>query len=422
MIHKIYARRYRRLEQELREYPLGPYIDDFASLLLSQGVKKENLRIQFVIIKRFSKWLIKKKFNLVDINDYRINQFIKQYPRKQELLRRGKISTLKKFIRMLREDNIIPAVKVEIKPLTEVEKLLIRYKDYLTNAQGLSSRTISRYLYHNQKFMSFIFAKKSIDYQNITAKIIMTFIQKYASKHSAEDSSLMVCSIRSFLRFLINQKKIHHSLAECVPTVSRQKNKHVPSYLSKAELTHLLKSNKGKRPALIRNYAILLLLSRLGLRASEIVELTLDDIDWENGRLTIHGKGNKQAKLPIPIDVGKALVAYLKNVRLNFTNTRKVFISVRVPYRPFKNSVAVSSIVNRAVKKAGLNPRRKGAHLLRHTLATECLRKGATLYEIGELLRHENIDTTMIYAKVDFKRLRTLVKIWPTPHSKGGTE
>ena len=163
----------------------------------------------------------------------------------------------------------------------------------------------------------------------------------------------------------------------------------------------------------------MLLLARLGLRASEIVALTLDDIDWEHGELTICGKGARQSLFPLPMDVGEALVAYLKNGRPSCA-TRKLFICARPPVKPLKSSPTVSSIVCRCLKKAGLNPPKKGAHLLRHTLATECLRRGATLPEIGEILRHRQIDTTAIYAKVDFTRLETIARPWPDPCFLGG--
>ena len=245
----------------------------------------------------------------------------------------------------------------------------------------------------------------------ISAKSIMAYIQEYARGNSAANGALMVGSIRSFLRFLVLQDKIDASLAECVPTVSRGNHNRIPSHLSADELKHLLKSNKGTIPVLRRNYAMLVLLARLGLRASEVANLTLDDIDWEHGELTIQGKGNKQARLPLPNDVGNAIVDYLKRARPPCPY-RNVFISPRPPHRPLKNS-SVSSIVNRAIQRARLNPQNKGAHLLRHTLATECLRKGATLGEVGEILRHQSIDTTAIYAKVDFTRLTTLAMPWP---------
>ena len=208
-------------------------------------------------------------------------------------------------------------------------------------------------------------------------------------------------------------------LASCVPTVPNRRHAGVPQYLSPQELEHLLERNKGGSPLQIRNYAILLLLSRLGLRASEVVALTLEDIEWEHGELVINGKGARQTRFPLPVDVGEALVAYLKNGRPS-CSTRRFFICSRAPVKPLKGSSTVSTIVQRCLRRAGLNPAKKGAHLLRHTLATECLRKGATLPEVGELLRHRQIDTTAIYARVDFTRLETIARPWPDPRFSGG--
>ena len=253
----------------------------------------------------------------------------------------------------------------------------------------------------------------------ISAKNIMDYIRMYASGHGPADSAMMICSIRSLLRFLVFHGEIEASLVECVPAVSCRSDHRIPSHLSGRELAHLLKCHKGTSPVLRRNYALLLLLARLGLRASEVAKLTLDDIDWEHGEITIQAKGNKQTHLPLPKEVGKALVDYLKYARPNCPY-RDLFISPRAPYRPLKNGSVVSSIVNRAIQRAGLNPQHKGAHLLRHTLATECLRKGATLTEVGEILRHHSIDTTAIYAKVDFTRLRALAMPWPVSPVFGG--
>ena len=162
----------------------------------------------------------------------------------------------------------------------------------------------------------------------------------------------------------------------------------------------------------MRDYAILLLLARLGLRGGEVVTLTLDDLHWEAGEITIRGKGGRHHRLPLPQDVGEALVTYLREGRPH-CSTRRVFLRARAPRRGFSSSVAIADIVRRALERAGLHPPRKGAHLLRHTLATQMLRKGASLAEIGEVLRHQHPDTTAIYAKVDLQALRALAQPWP---------
>jgi len=174
----------------------------------------------------------------------------------------------------------------------------------------------------------------------------------------------------------------------------------------------VLRHNDCRTPVGRRNYAILQLLARLGLRACEVVALNLEDIDWENARITIRSKGGRWAQLPLPNDVGKALAAYLRYGR-PCCPCRRVFIRDRAPRMGFANSIAVSTLVMRALKRAGVDSARKGAHLFRHSLATDMIRRGASLDEIGELLRHQSPNTTAIYAKVDLPALRPLALPWP---------
>jgi site-specific recombinase XerD len=154
------------------------------------------------------------------------------------------------------------------------------------------------------------------------------------------------------------------------------------------------------------------LLARLGLRACEIVALTLDDIHWEAGEISIQGKGNRSALLPLPPDVGQAVAASLENDR-PACSTRHVFIRMKAPRRGFANSEAISTIVARTLKRAGIDSPHTGAHLFRHTLATQMLRQGAALAHIALLLRHRSLNTTTLYAKVDLESLRTLAQPWP---------
>jgi site-specific recombinase XerD len=161
-----------------------------------------------------------------------------------------------------------------------------------------------------------------------------------------------------------------------------------------------------------RNYAILLLLARLGLRACEVVGLNLEDIDWKEGQIAVRGKGGKPVLMPLPVDVGEAIATYLRRDRAR-CSVRSVFIRDRAPLVGFQNSLAICSLVMRSLKKAGVESAHTGAHVFRHSLATNLLREGCSLDEIGELLRHQSPDTTAIYAKVDLVALRTLALPWP---------
>jgi integrase len=221
-----------------------------------------------------------------------------------------------------------------------------------------------------------------------------------------------VTALRSFLRYLRYQGEISVDLAACVPSVAVWSLSTVPKFLPAGTVQRFLDQCERNTPDGKRNYAVLLLLARLGLRACEIVSMSLDDIDWDDGRLTIRCKGGRWAQLPLPADVGEAIAIYLRSGR-PCSSCRHVFLRHRAPIHGFTQSTTVSAIVRRALIRAGIDSVRKGAHLFRHTLATDLLREGSSLDEIGELLRHRSPNTTAVYAKVDLVALRTLALPWP---------
>jgi site-specific recombinase XerD len=221
-----------------------------------------------------------------------------------------------------------------------------------------------------------------------------------------------VTSLRSFFRFLLAQGEIEVVLAGAVPSVADWRQSSVPKYLPREQVERVLQACDLDTSTGRRNHALLLLLARLGLRAGEVVALELDDIDWRTGEITIHGKGSSHDRMPLLPDVGKALAIYLRRDRPR-CSTRRVFVRTRAPYRGFASSAAVSTIVCTALRRAGLEPPVRGAHLLRHSLATGMLHAGASMAEIGQVLRHRSPATTEIYAKVDFNALRGLAQPWP---------
>jgi integrase len=201
-------------------------------------------------------------------------------------------------------------------------------------------------------------------------------------------------------------------LAACVPIVPNWSKSTLPKFLPPGTVQRVLNRCDRQAPLGRRNYAILLLLARLGLRAGEVVALNLEDIDWETSQMTVNGKGGRSTPMPLPADVGEAIAAYLRNGRPR-CSSRRVFIRAKAPLGGFASSVAISFIVMRALERAGVKSTRKGAHLFRHTLACDLLRQGCSLDEIGELLRHQSPDTTAIYAKVDLAALHSLALPWP---------
>jgi len=227
----------------------------------------------------------------------------------------------------------------------------------------------------------------------------------------------MVPALRSFLRFLYEHGETETDLTRAVLKMPAWQLTNVPKYLTPDEVEQVLRACEQWNAAVAcRNRAIVLLLARLGLRAGEVMALELDDIDWRVGVLMVRGKGGYHDRLPLPADVGEALAIYLRQHRPRCA-TRRVFIRSRAPHCGFVDSSPITMIVYRALKKAGLQPHLKGAHVLRHSLATGMLRAGASMSEIGEVLRHRRPNSTEIYAKVDINGLRTLALPWPM---KGG--
>src|SRR5438876_178422 len=219
-----------------------------------------------------------------------------------------------------------------------------------------------------------------------------------------------------YLRHRSGQKQIERGaitadLAAAVPKVAGWSMTGIPRAITAEEIRKLLSSIDRRHAKGRRDYAILLLLARLGMRSGEIARLDLDDIDWNSGSLKVRGKG-REARLPLPQDVGKAIVDYLRHGR-PLTTSRRLFLRTKAPYRGFRDSTVIAGIVRYAIERAGVRSPTHGAHQFRHALATRMLHRGGSLKEIGELLGHRSIEVTRIYAKVDIPALRTLALRWP---------
>jgi site-specific recombinase XerD len=223
----------------------------------------------------------------------------------------------------------------------------------------------------------------------------------------------MGTALRSFLRYLFMRGETTTDLALAIPMVRQWRLSSVPRHMPTRDVERLLRACDRASVTGRRDYAILLLLARLGFRASEVITLELDDLRWREGAIIVRGKGLIRDRLPLLPDVGKALALYLKKDR-PASGCRRVFLCRKAPHRGFSHPSTVSTIVARALGRAGLSPVMRGAHLLRHSLATTMVRRGASLSEIGQVLRHRSQNTTEIYAKLNFGALRDVAMPWPT--------
>jgi site-specific recombinase XerD len=317
---------------------------------------------------------------------------------------------LRRLLAMLREIGVTATRPPE--PRSSQQRLADDYRQYLVRERGLAETSLPNYVPLAEQFLSERFGGSEMNLPELTAPDVAKFLQDRARQLSPGRAKLLVTALRSFLRYLRHQGEISIDLAGCVPPVAAWSFSTVPKFLPAGTVQRVLDNCERSTANGKRNYAVLLLLARLGLRACEIVALSLDDIDWDNGRITIRCKGGRWTQLPLPADVGEAIAVYLRSGRPRCV-CRRVFLRHRAPIRGFAHSITVSTIVKRALIRASIDSVRKGAHLFRHTLATELLRHGASLDEIGELLRHRSPNTTAVYAKVDLTALRTLALPWP---------
>lgn len=398
------------LVERRRAGVLGPYLDSFLAGSLELGYATWSMRAQLWVLGHLERWLKRKRLALVVLNEKVLMQFLEHRQRGGHL-GRSDSRTVHQFLEHLRGQGVVPSVQptVDNSPLARLKQ---RYEDYLRKERGLCRRTGERYWGFILKLLVARFGRGPICIRKLGPDDVSNFVLRHTRAGSPAVAQLMVTALRSFCRFLFRSGETKRDLARALPAVATWRLAEVPKYLETHEVERVIQTcNRGIAVGR-RDYAILLLLARLGLRANEVASLELDDIDWRAGLLTVRGKGRYYDQLPLPPDVGEAIATYLRQDRPR-CNTRRVFVRSRAPHGGFGRASSVGDVVRRALRRAELQPTHKGAHLLRHSLATGMLRRGASLAEIGQVLRHRLSNTTEIYAKVDVSGLRSLAPPWP---------
>jgi site-specific recombinase XerD len=400
-----------KISAGVEEGPLGPYIGPYAAELLSEGYARFSSCVKIRLVGAFSQWLSRKNVAVNKVIDQHTTDFMRYYNRRRHRHGLGDPTTLKRLLKFLREQGVI-AQQPERVPTTPSERLVEEYDIYLQRERVLSLATRINYRPFIQKFLTVQFGKGPVLLPHLCAADVIGFVRCHAGLLRGKRVQLMNTALRSFLRFARYRGDLTLDLAACVPSVASWSLSTLPRALPQAHVKLVLKNCNRKTTIGRRDYAILLLLARLGLRSGEVAGLNLEDIDWKNGFFSVLGKGGRSSQLPLPADVGKAIAAYLKNGRPRLTSSRRLFLRAKAPAAGITN-MAVRDVVKRALGRAGIDSPRKGAHQFRHALATCMLKRGASLSEIGELLRHQSLDTTRIYAKVDLVSLRAVAMPWP---------
>lgn len=394
----------------MHEGPLGSYTGPFAKQLTDQGYARYTARYQLHLVVDFSRWLEQQRVTVNDITTEHIKCYLQQRGR-QRRIREGDAFALQRLLDLLRQEGVIAEKTVPIVQ-TPAELSADEFGVYLRQERALAESTITKYLKIISRFLKDRFATGEAKLSILCAADLIKYVERQAVCLSPKEAQYMTTALRSFLQYARYRGDINIDLSAAIPTVANWSKASIPKFISPEHVEQVLAHCNRQTAIGRRDYAILLLLARLGLRGGEVAKLTLDVVDWEAGYITVCGKGGQQTKLPLPVEVGEAIAAYLKDGRPR-APSRRLFLRGRAPAVGFRGPGAISSLVMHALRRAGIDSPRKGAHLFRHTLATRMLNQSASLAEIGELLRHRSPQTTTIYAKVDLNSLRTLALPWP---------
>ncbi len=397
--------------ERLRAGPAGPYMDGFAGRLKDEGYGRSTAGRYLRAAAHLGRFGEARGVPLEGVGSQALQAFRRHLPACRCLHSNGGrtphhvLYGARRFVAYLREIGAVPR---EAEGATAPELALVQsFRAWLHTHRGLAAATLRQYGRGATDLLNCL-GDRTLEYD---ARRIREFLIRRTRQCGKATAQKLVTALRVFLRYLATQGKCPATLDQAVPAVAGWRLASLPRCLTAAEVDRAVGACDPRSPRGLRDRAILLLLARLGLRAGDVVGLALSDLDWADGSLVVSGKGRRAVRLPLSQEVGDAVLEYLAArppVRAD-----RVFVRAIAPFRPFGSADAVSSVVARALHRAGVQAPAYGAHLLRHTAATEMLRQGVPLYEIGAVLRHRSLDMTAYYAKVDVALLQQVAQPWP---------
>ena len=390
----------------------GAHFAGFASTLFHAGYAELTARRHIRAAEHFMCWADRNGLLLPDLDEPSLARFDRHLdhcrcPRYGHSDRRNMLCGVRLFLRHLRATGVITACVTDVSQPDPV--LVMAFCQWMRQQRGTGDQTLANY----SRPIRALLSRLGDEPRRFDARSVREFVLEESRRGGWATAKRCTTALRMFLRFLIVEGRCAAELDAAIPVLAHWRLSALPRYLPPEDVERLIASCDSASPVGRRDRAIMLLLARLGLRAGDIVQLRLSDIDWKGAWILVCGKGRRDTRLPLTQEVGQALVAYLQESRPR-TDAEALFVRSRAPFRAFRSHCAISVIVGRAIDRAAVTrPSRGAAHLLRHSVAASMLRHGASLQDIAVLLRHRSIETTQIYAKIDVTALRQIAQPWP---------
>ena len=395
--------------------PLSAHLGAFVAWLIEQDYSIWCTHLKARRAVDFDRWLANEGVDLAELADAHITRYRRDRSRPGCAGRvktwRNELRALRHLLHFLRSCGVCSVVPVETLPADEV---VAAFERYLQRERGLAAGTVRYYRSFSRQFLAERFGKRPVDLSALRAIDVVDFVQRQAARMAPRALKLVVTALRAFLRYAQHRGEVGPHLVAAVPAVAAwSTTPSLPRAIAADHARQAIDSCSPHTAVGRRDRAVLLLLARLGLRSGEIRSLMLDDVDWDTGCLRVRGKGRRECLLPLPNEVGQAIAAYLRDGR-PLSADRHLFLRARAPIRGLlPGADGIGSIVKHALERAGIDTPHRGSHQFRHALAVQMLQRGASLPEIGDLLRHRSPQTTTIYARVDLGALRALALPWP---------
>lgn len=389
--------------------PLAPYAGGLAQELASLGYATSSATNQLQFAAHLSRWLDSAGMEVSELNEQVLERFLVE--RSREYTNHVSRRSLVPIVGHLRRVGAVPEA-VSVPSVSAADVLLDRFAHYLQGQRALTAPVVTAYVHWVRPFTEEVLCPRGVEQaRDVSAVELARFLADRLPALSRKSAQMTACALRSLLRFLHTESVLSADLVNAVPPVASWRLSGLPQALTAGQVHALLDACGSTDSVGLRDRAVITVLRRLGLRCSEVAALRLDDIDWVVGTVRVHGKAGRVDRLPLPVDVGQAVVEYLRQGRPE-APARTVFVRAVAPFTSL-HATSISCIVARAARRAGLGT--VHGHRLRHTAATETLNAGAGLEEVAQLLRHAGVATTVIYAKTDQSRLAALARPWPVP-------